>query len=188
MSEHSTTVLRLDAVTTAEASELVVGLRDLLLGQGVIASNDRRDPLWQPSEWMPGPAVRAALVEPVDWFDAFLATANNGVDICADRDIYHPVENDELPRCLRCAAAAPEAYTDTYGDWLEAWMSDAREPTFTCDECGWHGLVGDWDGQYSGLVGGPAVQFLTWPPLSPTLIANIRAVLGGRTGIVISHW
>jgi hypothetical protein len=137
---------------------------------------------------MPGPTAATALVQPVDWLDAFLATANNGVDIRSDRDVYHPWENDEPPRCARCDAAAPQAYADSYGDWLEAWMSDAREPMFTCDVCGWRGLVGDWNGQFSVLIGGPAVRFLNWPPLSPTLIADIRASLGGRTGVVASHW
>jgi hypothetical protein len=188
VSEHSVTVLRLDGVSAAEGQELTDGVRELLLTSGVIAVNDRRDPLWQRSEWMPGPAAYTALAESVDWFYAFLATANNGVDIRNDRDVYHPVENDEPPRCPGCGAVAPQRYVDSYRDWLEQWMSDAREPRFTCDVCGWHGLVGDWSGQFSVLIGGPAVRFLNWPPLSSRLIADIRASLGGRTGVVASHW
>ncbi|MEV4274194.1 hypothetical protein, partial [Micromonospora aurantiaca (nom. illeg.)] len=129
-----------------------------------------------------------AVVEPVDWFDAFLDTANNGVDICSDRDVYHAVENDEAPRCPHCAASTPTAYTDSYGDWLEEWLTDGREPAFACDRCGWSGLVGNWTGRFGVLIGAPAVTFYNWPPLSPAMITDIRAALGGRTGIVASHW
>lgn len=104
--------------------------------------NDRRDALRQPSPWKPGPRARVA-VEPLDWFDAFLDTANNGVDIRSDRDAYHPVENDEEPHCPRCAATVPASYTESYGDWLQAWMADGNEPSFTCDSCDWSGPVGD---------------------------------------------
>ncbi|MFG3423733.1 hypothetical protein [Micromonospora sp. NPDC048063] len=188
MSEHSVTVVRLDSVLSAECEEIVVGVQELLLARGVIRLNDRRDALWQPSEWKPGPAARIAAVEPVDWFDAFLDTANNGVDIPDERHAYHPVENDEAPRCPRCAAGAPTTYTHCYGDWLEEWMTAGREPLFTCDRCGWSGLVGDWTGQFSVLIGAPAVTFHNWPPLSPAFTTDIRAALGGRTGIVASHW
>jgi hypothetical protein len=67
-------------------------------------------------------------------------------------------------------------------------MTADREPTFTCDQFGWCGLVGDWSGQFSVLIGAPAVTFLNWPPLSPSLITDIRAALGGRTGVVANHW
>lgn len=188
MSEHSVTAVRLDGASSAECEEIIVGVQDLLLARGVILPNDRRDALWQPSEWKPGPAARTAVVEPVDWFDAFLDTANNGVDICGDRDVYHPVENDEAPRCPHCAAGVPTAYTDSYDDWLEEWLTAGREPLFTCDRCGWSGLVGDWTSQFSVLIGAPAVTFHNWPPLSPAFTTDIRAALGGRTGIVVSHW
>lgn len=188
MSEHSVTVVRLDSTSSAEREEIVLGVQDLLLTHQVILPNDRRDALWQPSEWKAGPAARTAVTEPVDWFDAFLDTANNGVDIDGERHVYHPVANDEAPRCPECATAAPTTYTDTYGDWLEQWRTAGREPLFTCDQCGWTGPVGDWHGQFSVLIGAPAVTFFNWPPLSPALITDIRAALGGRTGIVASHW
>jgi hypothetical protein len=186
VSEHSVTVVRLDSISSAQCELITVGVQDFLLSRAVVVHNDRRDPLWQPSAWKPGPLARM-VVEPMDWFDAFLDTANNGVDIHRDRDVYHPVENDEQPRCPSCAATVPASYTDSYGDWLEAWLANGREPSFTCDTCGWHGLVGDWSGQFSVLIGAPAVTFLNWPPLSASLIADIRAILGGRTGVVAGH-
>ena len=188
VSEHSLTMLRLDGTSSAEREEITARVQNLLLDAGVILPNDRRDALWQPSEWKPGPASRPAVAKLVDWFDAFRDTANNGVDIRSDRDAYHPVENDEPPRCPRCATAVPTIYTDSYGAWLEEWMTAGREPMFTCDQCDWSGPVGDWSGQFSVLVGAPAVTFLNWPPLSSSLITDIRAVLGGRTGVVASHW
>ena len=144
MSEHSVTVLRLDSTSLAEIGKITVRLQDLLLSRGVILPNDRPDALWQPSNWKPGLAARQAVVDSVAWFDAFLRTANNGIDIRSDRDVYHPVENDEVPRCPRCEGAAPGIYTDSYGDWLEEWMTAGHEPTFMCGRCGWNGLVGDW--------------------------------------------
>ncbi len=188
MSEHSVTALRLDVIAPDESEKIAVRLQELLLSRGVIVPNDRRDGLWQPSAWMPGPAARAGLVEPVDWLDAFLRTANNGVDIHTGRDVYHPVENDEPPRCPRCEAPAPSVYTDSYVEWLTDWIDNAHEPTFTCDQCGWAGLAGDWAGQFGVLVGGPAVRFLNWPTLSPALIGDLRLAVGGRTGIVASRW
>ncbi|AXH91519.1 hypothetical protein AB0N38_34040 [Micromonospora aurantiaca] len=188
MSEHSLTVVRLDSASSAEREEAIAGVRDLLLARGVILHSDRRDALWQPSEWKPGPGARSAMVELVDWFDGFLDTANNGVDICGDRDAYHPVENDEPPRCPHCSAGAPMAYTESYGDWLHEWLTAGREPVFGCDQCGWSGLVGDWGGQFGVLIGAPAVTFYNWPPLSPAFTADIRGALGGRTGVVASHW
>lgn len=54
-----------------------------------------------------------------------------------------------------CGTATPTSYTDSYGDWLEEWMIAGPEPLFTCDPCGWSGLVGDRNGQFSVLVGAP---------------------------------
>ncbi|WP_433076969.1 hypothetical protein ACQP1P_33305 [Dactylosporangium sp. CA-052675] len=187
MSEHSMTVVRLDDVPVADREQIAAAVQDLLVTRGVIIPNDRRDPLWQPSVWMPGPQSRT-IVDHTDWFDAFLHTANNGVDISVERDAYHPVENDEVPRCLRCDAKAPADYTDSYAEWLEAWMSHGQEPSFVCGSCQRSAPVGDWNGRFSVLIGAPAVTFLNWPPISQRHIAELRGALGGRTGIVFSHW
>jgi hypothetical protein len=73
--------------------------------------------------------TRTALVEPVRWFNAFLRTANNGVDIRSDRAAYHPVENDEEPQSPHREAPTPSVYTDSYRDWLTDWMDIGQEPT-----------------------------------------------------------
>ncbi|WFE55328.1 hypothetical protein [Micromonospora sp. WMMD1155] len=54
--------------------------------------------------------------------------------------------------------------------------------------CNWSGLVGEWGGQLSILIGAPAVTFYNWPSFSPAFTADIRGALGGRTGVVASHW
>ncbi len=187
VSEHSMTVVRLDEISAIERERTASAVQSLLVTRGVIVPNDRRDQLWQPSTWKPGPEA-ATVVEPTSWFDGFLQTADNGVDISVDRDAYHPVENDEAPRCPRCDAEAPADYTESYAEWLEAWMVEGHEPSFSCGSCYRSTPVGDWNGRFSVLVGAPAVTFLNWPPISHGHLAELRDALGGRTGIVSSHW
>jgi hypothetical protein len=67
-------------------------------------------------------------------------------------------------------------------------MRDEYEPSFTCEVCGSTGLVGDWIGESCVLVGGPAVTFFNWPPRRASFVMDMRAALGGRTGIVHSAW
>lgn len=180
------TVLRLDVPDPDEVAAIAASVRDLLITRKVIAANDRRDELWQPSMWMPGPRAHALVDE--DETDEFLDLANNGVDIQQELDVHHPNENDEAPTCPRCGAGAPPAYTATYGVWLDTWVTRGAEPSFTCAGCGWSGPAGDWTGEYAVLVGAPAVTFHNWPPLIPSLVTAMRVILGGRTGVVRSHW
>jgi hypothetical protein len=180
-------VLRLDPPGADEAAAIAGSVRDLLITRKVIGANDRRDELWQPSAWMPGPRAHA-FVDPGDGADFFLDLANNGVDIRQEPEVHHPGENDEEPTCPHCAAGAPLHYAATYDEWLETWATKGREPSFTCDRCGWTGLAGDWAGEFSPLVGAPAVTFHNWPPLLPSIVTAIRVILGGRTGVVHSHW
>lgn len=187
MSEHSLTVVRLDHLSALDRQKVAGEIQELLVTRKVIVANDRPDRLWQPSAWKPGPQART-VVDDTDWFDAFLHTANNGADISVDRDAYHPVENDEAPRCPRCDVEAPDDYTESYGEWLEAWMAEGSEPSFVCRSCHWSGLVGDWSGRFSVLIGAPAVTFVNWPPIAQHLITELRDVLGGRSGVVCSHW
>jgi len=187
VSEHSVSLVRLDVVPDSVSVAIADAVRGWLLERGIIAANDRVDPLWHPSAWKPGPGARSAVADD-SWFAAFLGTANNGVDIAARRDCYHPVENDELPVCRRCSAPAPRAYRDSYGEWLGRWLDEGAEPAFTCDGCEWMALAGDWAGEFSVMVGVPAISFLNWPDLDARFIADARVRLGGRTAVVRSHW
>jgi hypothetical protein len=186
VSEHSISLVRLDVVPASETVTIADATRDWLLERGIIAANDRVDPLWQPSAWKPGP--RAREVADASWFDAFLGTANNGVDIATQLDFYHPVENNEPPACRRCSASAPPTYRENYGEWVGIWLDEGTEPAFTCSGCGWTAPAGDWAGKFSVAVGAPAIRFLNWPELDARFITDARAKLGGRTAVVRSHW
>jgi hypothetical protein len=120
VSEHSVTVLRFDGTSSAESEEITLGVQNLLLAGGVILPNDRRNALWQPSEWKPGPAARTAVVESIDWFDAFPDTANNGVEICGERDAYHPVETT---RRRAACGARPQHHAATPTPMAAGWRS-----------------------------------------------------------------
>ena len=150
------TVVRLVSASPAQREEIAIAVRDLLLAREVVVPSDRRDSLWQPNEWKPGPAARVS-VEGSTGSTHSSPRPTTVSTSAAIANVYHPVENDEAPRCPHCAAAAPADYADSYGDWLEEWMAAGREPTFACDKCGWSGLVGDWTGQFSVLIGAPAV-------------------------------
>jgi hypothetical protein len=186
VSEHGLSLVRLDVVSAPESVTIADAIRDWLLERAIVAANDRIDPLWQPSAWKPGPRAREVADAP--WFDLFLGTASNGVDISSQRDCYHPVENDEPPACGRCSAPAPQAYQDNYGEWVGMWLDERTEPAFTCAACGWTAPVGDWAGESSVAIGAPAITFLNWPELDTRFIADARARLGGRTAVVRSHW
>jgi hypothetical protein len=183
MSEHEITVVRLDLLSQDDAISLTDAVTAWLKTAGIIAGNDRYDPLWQPSQWMPGPAIDK-VIEPTGWIEHFPTLANNGVDISSSRDAHHPGGNDEDPRCISCDAAAPAEYTDSYGDWLQAWLDTGNEPAFTCTRCGWSGLIGDWRGEFSIAVGAPSVTFHNWPELRATFLSKLRDRLGGRTAVV----
>lgn len=157
VSENRISLVRLDVPAAPLAEAIADAVRDWLLERGIVAANDRADPLWQPSAWKPGP--RAREVADASWFGAFLGTANNGVDIATQRDCYHPVGNDEPPACRRCLVPAPPAYEEDYGEWVGIWLDDGTEPTFTCGYCGWTAPAGDWAGEFSVAVRAPAIRF-----------------------------
>jgi len=185
VSEHEVTLVRLDVLPAAETGTIAESVRDWLLEREVVAANGRFDPLWQPSAWKPG--LKASEVVGVGWSGSFLHTANNGVDIIAERGLYLPVGNDERPRCLICSAPAPDSYEQTCHTWLDRWLREGEEPWFACGNCRWAAPVGDWAGEFSAAVGAPAITFHNWPDLTIDFIAEARARLGGRTTVIRTH-
>ncbi|HEU5108755.1 MAG TPA: hypothetical protein VFT95_09380 [Micromonosporaceae bacterium] len=156
-------------------------LTAFLLARGIIAANPCRDDLWQPSAWIAGAGWLSVLQpHPEAWRDV----VNNGVDVVVERRVHHPVENYEPPTCGRCGAAAEE---DEHDAAIEPWIAGG-EPMLTCQVCGWSALVGDWPATWPVAVGAPAVVFNNWPPLMPSFTTELRAVLGGRTQLVRSHY
>ena len=182
MSEHSVTIVDLDT-TGADVNVRAEAVRDWLLEIGVIVPNERRDELWQPSAYAGGP--NAAFAFPgyeTDQADLGVL-ANSGVDINTDRQIYHPVENEEPPTCPSCGAELDYDVNPTVlDDWFER-----GEPTVTCSSCGISSLIGDWQGEWTYHVGDIAVAFNNWPPLSDSFIEDVGARLGDRWRVVQQH-
>jgi hypothetical protein len=180
MGESSQTIVRLDndGLDIAALARMVT---DFLLTRQIIAANPRAETLWQPSAWIPGPGWLAVL-EPHP--EHVRNVANNGVAIVVERQVHHPYENYRPPTCARCEAAFDEA---EHHAAIEPWLAGS-EPTLTCRACGWSALAGDWPATWAVAVGAPAVVFNNWPPLTPSFVAALRAVMGGRTQIVRSYY
>lgn len=166
----------LDVLSVSAARSIADSLGSWLLKREVIAPDNRFDPLWQPSAWKPG--LKARDVADASWFAAFLGVANNGVDIAAERDCHHPVENDEPPGAAR-AQLRRQRHT-AKGVWglTRPVAAAGVEPHFRCADCGWDALVGDWAGEFSVAVGAPAITFRNWPELAAGFVAGARAKLG----------
>ena len=175
------TVVRLNS-PEGEIDQLAQKLTHWLLKEGVVSPNSKRDELWQPSEWMPGPRWRD-VVEEGSWNEYFIGTANIGVDVEVERQVHHPVENYEPPPCRRCGAILPP---DIHDDTIEPWLA-GDEPTVVCPNCGWSALIGDWPAQFGFAIGAPAIVFNNWPMFKEPFLAELRALLGGRTFVVRTH-
>jgi hypothetical protein len=180
VSESAETVVRLDL--DSAGVEIVAGqLTEFLSTRGIIVANPDRDDLWQPSRWSAGPAWLSVLEpHPEIWRNV----VNNGVEIVVERQAHHPYENYEPPTCAQCMAAYD---AEAHHAGIDPCLA-GNEPTLTCHVCGWSALAGDWPAAWAVAVGAPAVVFNNWPPLSRSFIAELRAVMGGRTQVVRSHY
>lgn len=61
------------------------------------------------------------------------------------------------------------------------------EPVLPCLACGTETAQGDWVGDRANSCGAPAVVFHNWEELAPAFVAELRAVVGGRTQLVWQH-
>src|ERR1700693_4419902 len=100
-----------------EIDELAQKLTQRLLKEGVVSTNSKRDELWQPSEWMPGPRWRD-VVEEGSWNEFFIGTANIGVDVEVERQVHHPVETMSRPRAAVATQSFPPTTTRSNPGWL----------------------------------------------------------------------
>lgn len=180
MSESSQAVVRLD--TDLDVAQVANQALAFLLERRIVVRNERRDELWQPSEWAQGPAWESAVWP--EWDDDWTTLANNGVDVILECQVHDPMENYEPPWCARCRAAIDQKEHD---EAIEAWMVGA-EPVLTCHACGWAAPAGDWPIEWGFAVGAPAVEFHNWPPLTEQFVGELRAVVGGRTQFVRAHY
>ena len=175
------TVVRLDS-PEGEVVELAQTVARWLLKEGSVQPNSRRDELWQPSEWMPGPRWRD-VVDEGPWNEDILETANNGVDVEVKRQVHHPTENYEPPACRRCGAVLSE---ELHHETIDPWLA-GNEPTVVCPRCGWSAPIGDWPAKFGFAIGTPAIVFNNWPVLKEDFLAELRRLLGGRTFVVRTH-
>ena len=175
------TIVRMDSPEGGIAS-LAQKATQWLLEEGVIHPNSKRDELWRPSEWMPGPRSRDFVGEG-PWNDYFMTLVNNGVDVEVKRQVHHPVENYEAPVCRRCGAVLSE---DVHHATIEPWLA-GNEPIVVCPKCGWSAPIGDWPADFGFAIGAPAIVFNNWSGLKDGFVAELRGLLGGRTFLVRTH-
>ena len=164
--------ISVDPLTALDRADVVARW---LLATGVVVVNPARDERQQPSALRAGPAVREAAPA---WRDSDDAAANNGVDVLAERTLFHPTEAYVPPHCPSCGHPLGE---ERHHELLQPWL-DGTEPAVTCAGCGTTRPLGDWPGSY--LVGELAVRFNNWPPLSETFLAELGARLGPRWRLV----
>jgi hypothetical protein len=182
VSENSVTVVDLD-VTGADTQVRADAVRDWLLESGIIVPNPDYDELWQPSAYAAGPSAANAFPGYEGDFAHLGVLANSGVDINTDRQIYHPVANEERPTCPACGTKLDDAASaNIIDDWFEK-----AEPIVTCSNCGASSRIGDWPGEWTYHVGDVAVTFNNWPPLSDAFIEQVGRRLGNRWRVVKQH-
>ncbi|NKE62329.1 hypothetical protein FXN61_38565 [Lentzea sp. PSKA42] len=179
MSEHAIRLVEI-SLTAEEAERRAAVVASWLLDRGVIVVNENRS-LMAPSEFRAGPRCSAAAPEADRW----VGGGHTGVDVVAERRVHHAVENYEPPACPRCGA---EAISDSaHHALIEPWLYERVEPSVRCVTCGQSSLVGDLEGRWSFHIGELAVVFHNWPPLFPEFVAELGAVMGPRTRVVVDH-
>ena len=75
---------------------------------------------------------------------------------------------------------------DVHHETIEPWLA-GDEPTIACSNCGWSALIGDWASEFTFAIGAPAIVFNNWPMFKEAFVAELRALLGGRTFVVRTH-
>ncbi|SHF57508.1 hypothetical protein SAMN05444320_104143 [Streptoalloteichus hindustanus] len=98
--------------------------------------------------------------------------------------MYDPEENYEPPTCAECGT---ELDSREHIDAVEPWLHGV-EPTFTCGQCGWSALAGDWPMTWGLAVGDIAVSLANWTPMSETFIKEVSRLRGGRCGVVRARY
>ncbi|MFI6094621.1 hypothetical protein ACIA8G_03655 [Lentzea sp. NPDC051213] len=174
----STNAIRLIEIslTAEQARSRAVAVTSWLLDRGVITPNWERDAELSPSEFRAGP--QCAAVAPGSF-------GHGGVDVVVERQVHHAVENYEPPTCPGCGY--PAIYFDAHHALIEPWLFERAEASVRCVACGRSSLVGNLGGHWSFHIGDLAVVFHDWPPLTEEFVAELGAVMGPRTRMVIAH-
>jgi hypothetical protein len=177
VSDECVTVVEL-SVDEVEAHDRADAVLRWLLDAEVIVPNPRRADAWRDSAFVPGPRAPVAAPGVAHVPD----TADMGVDILVERELYRDTAPHHPPRCPDCGYELPEAVLD---DLIRPWL-DGREPQLTCYGCGTVRPLGDWPDGF--LVGELAVRFNNWPPLSAEFVASLGRRLGPRWRAVREHY
>lgn len=180
MSEHAIRLVEI-SLTADEARSRAAVVTSWLLDRGVITPNTARDEVMAPSEYRAGPRASVAALEADRW----VGGGHTGVDVVAERIVHHATGNYEPPACPRCGREAI-----SFGDHhavIEPWLHDRVEASTQCVACGHTSLVGDLAGNWSFHIGDLAVVFHNWPPLSEEFVAELGAVMGPRTRVVVER-
>ena len=181
MGDSSYCVVRLDVLSDAEIAAAADRIEAFLRHRGVLGEPGERG-------WAPGPRYRDVLAPgAVEW------APEHGGGLRMDHVGWNHVEIDrrwgdqfavdafEVPTCPTCGTPAREA--DCYAG-LEDWVVHRREPVLRCPACGTDAPQGDWVGDRANSCGAPRVVFNNWEELAPAFVAELRAVVGGRTQLV----
>ncbi|MGW6442125.1 hypothetical protein [Lentzea sp. NPDC055074] len=171
--EHSVRLVEV-SLSASEASVRSAVVVSWLSARGVVVRTPSRDPLIAPSEFVAGPR-HSAVVE------GSVSGANTSVDVVVSRLVHHASGNYEPPACPGCGAAV-----DDHESLLEPWLHSGVEPLSHC-ACGLSVPAGDLAGRFSFQVGELAVVFHNWPPLLPSFVDELGAVMGPRTRVVVDR-
>ncbi|MEV8533857.1 hypothetical protein [Streptomyces sp. NPDC051211] len=163
-------------VSAQEAPARAAAAAAWLLEQQIIEPNDQPDPLWRPSQYLPGPAAAAALRD----FHRNTGLVGDGIDILDERQIHDPGGNYTPPACPNCTTPLDE---DAHITLVKPWLEQA-EPIVTCENCAAAALLGDWTGPWAVHIANLAVRFDNWPPLSDAFILELGDHLGPRCRLI----
>ena len=180
MSEHAIRLVE-TSLTAAEAADRCGVVQAWLLDRGVITRNPSRDAVLAPSEFRAGPLCAAAAAEAERW----VGGGHTGVDVVAERQVHHALGNYEPPTCPRCGC--PAVGEAEHHALIEPWLHERAEPAVRCVACGRSSLAGALLGPWSFHVGELAVVFHNWPPLREEFVAELGAVMGPRTRVVVER-
>ncbi|GGU39282.1 hypothetical protein [Lentzea flava] len=180
LSEHAIKLVEI-SLTAAEARSRAVVVTSWLLDRGVITPNTARDEVMAPSEFRAGPRCAEASPEAERW----VGGGHTGVDVLTQRTVHHATGNYEPPTCPHCGF--PAISEEDHHALIEPWLYDRVEASVRCVACGRCVLAGDLEGQWSFHIGDLAVVFHNWPPLADGFVAELGAVMGPRTRVVVEH-
>ncbi|MFJ4536663.1 hypothetical protein ACIP39_11950 [Streptomyces tibetensis] len=175
MSDSAIIIAELTA-SVEEAPERAAAATNWLLDQRIIQPNDRPDPLWRPSRYIPGSAATAAVRDTHD----SNGPVGDGIDILDQRQVHDPGGNYTPPTCPNCTTQLDEDAHIT----LVQHLLDQTEPFATCENCATSALLGDWTGQWTIHVASVAVRFNNWPPLGDAFLLGLSDHLGPRCRLI----